>query len=151
MNESQRQAVREKFGSMEAFKAHYIENASSENVQENFKKWWSGTAISRLHWMPQKILPVLRSVQAYQNRLNDICSRLAAKREMPQDSFEVKSLIGEYEFVSKQLYQISDAEKIMLELADLYRENQAAKEAFDGQYGEGMAQYFAGAIREYIK
>ena len=38
----------------------------------------------------------------------------------------------------------------MLELADLYRENQAAKEAFDGQYGEGMAQILQG-LREYIK
>ncbi|MFR6274651.1 MerR family transcriptional regulator [Blautia sp.] len=151
MNESQRQAVREKFGSMEAFKAHYIENASSENVQENFKKVveWYGDKQAALD--ASKNPAGAEVVQAYQNRLNDICSRLAAKREMPQDSFEVKSLIGEYEFVSKQLYQISDAEKIMLELADLYRENQAAKEAFDGQYGEGMAQYLAEAIREYFK
>lgn len=151
MNESQRQAVREEFGSMEAFKAHYIENASSENVQENFKKVveWYGDKQAALD--ASKNPAGAEVVQAYQNRLNDICSRLAAKREMPQDSFEVKSLIGEYEFVSKQLYQISDAEKIMLELADLYRENQAAKEAFDGQYGEGMAQYFAGAIREYFE
>ena len=49
--------------------------------------------------MPQKSPAGAEVVQAYQNRLNDICSRLAAKREMPQDSFEVKSLIGEYEFV----------------------------------------------------
>lgn len=61
MNESQRQAVREKFGSMEAFKAHYIENASSENVQENFKKVveWYGDKQAALD--ASKILPVLRS------------------------------------------------------------------------------------------
>ena len=151
MSESQIKVLEEQYGSMEAFREHYMENASGEKVQANFKKvteWYKGK---------EGALEAAKNgagadvVRAYQNRLDQICLRLAEKKEMPRDSFEVKSLIGEYEFVSKQLYQISDAEKLMLDLADYYEEDRTAKEAFDGQYGEGAAQFFAGAVREYFQ
>lgn len=151
MSESQIKVLEEQYGSMEAFREHYMENASGEKVQANFKKvteWYKGK---------EGALEAAKNgagadvVRAYQNRLDQICLRLAEKKEMPRDSFEVKSLIGEYEFVSKQLYQISDAEKLMLDLADYYEEDRTAKEDFDGQYGEGAAQFFAGAVREYFQ
>ena len=59
-------------------------------------------------------------MEAYRNRIDGIYKKLAEKRGADVSSFEVKSLIGELDFVSKQLYQMEDVKQLMLELADSY-------------------------------
>ena len=65
--------------------------------------------------------------------------RLAEKKGTDVSSFEVKSLMGEYDFVAKQLYQMKDVSKMALELAELYRKDEQMIYAQDAQYGEGRA------------
>ncbi|MDE6895964.1 MAG: MerR family transcriptional regulator, partial [Lachnospiraceae bacterium] len=76
---------------------------------------------------------------AYQNRMEQIMKRLAEKKGTDVSSFEVKSLMGEYDFVAKQLYQMKDVSKMALELAELYRKEEQMIHAQDAQYGEGRA------------
>lgn len=39
----------------------------------------------------------------------------------------------------------------MQETAELYRANEQMKESFDRQYGEGISEFFAGAVMEFYK
>lgn len=62
--------------------------------------------------------------------------KLAAKCGADVSSFEVKELIGEYDFVSKQLYQMKDVKKLVQDLAGLYKDDKKAHAALDEQHGE---------------
>ncbi len=90
-------------------------------------------------------------MEAYRNRIDGIYKKLAEKRGTDVSSFEVKSLIGELDFVSKQLYQMEDVKQLMLEIADSYEKNPAMSESMDKQYGAGTAEYLGKAVREFYK
>ena len=77
--------------------------------------------------------------------------RLAEKKGTDVSSFEVKSLMGEYDFVAKQLYQMKDVSKMALELAELYRKDEQMIYVQDAQYGEGASVYIADAIRAFYE
>ena len=89
-------------------KKSFRENGSAEKFHELFVKSASGE-------------------QAQKNFRDAIMKKLAAKRGADVTAFEVKELIGEYDFVSKQLYQMKDVKTLMLELAGLYRSNDLAR------------------------
>ena len=65
------------------------------------------------------------------------------------NSFEVKELIGEYDFVAKQLYQMEDVSGLMLEIAKLYDENKELQAEMDAIYGEGFSKFFARAVEVF--
>lgn len=88
-------------------------------------------------------------MDAYQNRIDDIFRRLAAKAGTDVSSFEVKQLIGEYDFVSKQLYQMKDVEKLLLDLAEEYRERGLLRESMEARYGAGAPEYIADAVQAF--
>ncbi len=75
--------------------------------------------------------------------------KLAAKKDCDVHSFEVKELIGEYNFVSKQLYQMKDVSKMSLELADLYLTDSNMQKAQDAVYGKGATSFFGKAIQAF--
>ena len=129
MKEEQLQVMKEKYGSLEKFREHFLENASGQDAQKNFRK----------------------VMEAYRNRIDGIYKKLAEKRGADVSSFEVKSLIGELDFVSKQLYQMEDVKQLMLEIADSYEKNPAMSESMDKQYGAGTAEYLGKAVREFYK
>lgn len=66
-------------------------------------------------------------------------------------SFEVKELVGEFDFVSKQLYQMKDVSKILLETAELYQTNQEMQKVLDSIYGEGATEFFGRAMEAFYK
>lgn len=151
MPDEQRKTVIEQYGSEEEFHKHFEEQMSSEQAQKNLHKVmeWYGDKDSMMKSATQPI--GLEAVQAYQKRLDKVLEKLADRRDLPVSSFEVKEVIGEYGFVMKQMLRIKDEKELMCETAQLYKTNCQMKEAFDAEYGEGMADYFAKAVLEFYK
>ena len=61
----------------------------------------------------------------------------------------LRELIAEYDFVAKQLYQMDDVTKLMLEIARAYKSNADAQEGVDSIYGTGFASYMGEAIEAF--
>ncbi|MDE6700730.1 MAG: MerR family transcriptional regulator [Acetatifactor sp.] len=149
MSDEQKAIFISHYGSMEAFEEHFIKSASSEAAQKNFQKVveWYGDKESALEASRNpgnsELLP------SYQRRIEAILKKLAAKKGCDVHSFEVKEIIGEYDFVSKQLYQMKDVTKMMLELAEAYKTNRQIQEIQDSIYGEGTTAFFGEAIEAF--
>lgn len=153
MGEEEKSVFAKNYGSMEGFKEHFKENASSEKVQKNLNKMleWYG---SKENIMDSALNPVGREVaDSLHKRLESIMDKLAERKKQGYaiDSFEVKEVIGEYGFVQKQLFGIKDENKFMLEMAELYQDNEEVKKTYDVKYGEGMADFFAEAVKGFYK
>ncbi len=151
MPEVQRKAMIEKFGSEEGFHRHFAEEMGSVQAQQNLKKvmeWYGG----KEGMMESATNPIgMEALQAYQKRLDSVVKKMAGKKGMSATSFEVKELIGEYGYVMKQMLRLKDESELMRETAEQYRVNAQMKEIFDQQYGEGMADFFADAVKEFYK
>ncbi len=149
MNEEQKKIFIEHYGSLDAFEDHFIKNASTEKVQKNFAKVveWYGSKENALDAI--KISQGSEVMTAYQKRIGNIQKKLASKIGTDVNSFEVRELIAEYDFVAKQLYQMDDVTKLMLEIARLYKSNADAQEGVDSIYGTGFASYMGEAIEAF--
>ena len=75
--------------------------------------------------------------------------KLAAKKDCDVQSFEVKELVNEYDFVSKQLYQMDDLTQMMLEMAQFYLTDRQMQDVTDKVYGEGTSEFFGLAFRAF--
>ena len=149
MNESQKQIFVDYYGSIEAWEQHMMEAASDEKVQKNFAKvveWYGGKEAVKESIKNQ---PNSEVFAAYQKRIDDIQKRIAEKKGTDVTSFEVRQLIGEYDFVAKQLYQVKDAEPLLMDIAKGYQENEELIAALDSVYGSGSAKYIGEAIESF--
>lgn len=148
MPENIRQIAVEEFGSLEQWRKHYIEALSSEKVQKGYAKvveWYGGKDA----YLSAVKNPISKEVaESYNKRIEAILQKLIGKRECPVDSFEVKEIVGEYGFVMKQFSQIKEERGMMLANARFYR-NEQIKLRTDEKYGEGAAEFFAGAIEAF--
>ena len=151
LKEEELAGITGEYGNLENFQKHFVENASDPSVQENFKKVveWYGNKDAAMNAV--KNPKGAEVVQAYQNRIDGIYRKIADKKGADTASFEIKSLIGELDFVSKQLYQMPDVKKLMLEMAELYLNDESMKETMDARYGEGAAEYIGEAVKEFYK
>jgi len=149
LNESQKQIFIDHYGSIEAWEKHLMESASDEKVQKNFAKMveWYGDKDAVKESM--KNPPGSEVFKAYQKRIDSICRKLFDLRETDVNSFEVRQLIGEYDFVAKQLYQVEDAKPLLMDIAREYRENDELAQGVDYVYGSGAAKYIGGAIEAF--
>ncbi len=86
---------------------------------------------------------------AYQKRIAAIMQKLADKMGTDVNAFEVRELVGAYDFVSKQLYQMEDVTTLMLELAQGYQTNEMIQKVQDSLYGEGTTAYIGRAIQAF--
>ena len=149
MNESQKQVFIDYYGSMDAWEKHLMESASDEKTQRNFSKmveWYGGKeALIESFKNP----PKSEVYTAYQKRIVDIQKRLSKLQGTDVNSFEVRQLIGEYDFVVKQLYQLNDAQTIMLEIAKCYQNNEEMIKDIDSVMGDGSAKYIGEAIEAF--
>ena len=89
--------------------------------------------------------------EAYGKRFDAIRKKLAGKRGTDVNSFEVKEIVGEFEFAAKQLFRLKNMEGFMMEMAKDYRKNQALREHLDQTEGEGTADYLADALEAFYK
>ena len=151
MSEEQKDIFIRQYGSMEAFREHFIESASSEAAQKNFQKVveWYGDKESALAASKNPGNPEL--LPAWQRRMDAVLKKLAAKKGCDVHSFEVKEIVGEYDFVSRQLYQMKVVTKMMLELAEAYRTNRQIQEVQDSIFGEGATIFFGEAIEAFYR
>lgn len=149
MNESQKQIFIDHYGSIEAWEQHMMEAASDEKVQKNFAKvveWYGGKETVKESIKNQ---PNSEVFAAYQKRIDDIQKRIAEKKGTDVTSFEVRQLIGEYDFVAKQLYQVKDAQSLLMDIAKGYHENEELISRLDSVYGSGSAKYIGEAIEAF--
>ena len=149
MNESQKQIFIDYYGSMDAWEKHLIESASDEKTQRNYSKmveWYGGKEAFR---ESLKNPPKSEVYTAYQKRIVDIQKRLSKLRGTDAGSFEVRQLIGEYDFVIKQLYQRNDAQTVMMEVAKCYQNNEDMIKDIDSVMGDGSAKYIGEAIEAF--
>lgn len=151
MMEEQKEAFVKEYGSMEQFKKQFVEKASSEQAQKNFAKVleWYGDKESALKAAanPENA----KIVDAYRKRLTEVTKKLAAKVGTDVNSFEVKEIVGEMDFVSKQLYQMNDMTGFMLDMAKKYVNNTELQKQLDAVYGEGSTLFIGQALEAFYK
>ena len=150
MPEKMRQTAIDEFGGADQWRKHYIEVVSTEEMQKNYAKVveWYGGKDAYLKTLEN---PISKEVlESYKKREESIRDRLAEKKDCDPASFEVKSIIGEYGFVMKQICQMKEDKGIMLTIAKSYREN-PSKQIIDNLYGEGTAEFFATAIEIFYQ
>src|SRR5699024_8485060 len=117
MSEEQKSIFIEHYGSMEEWKKKFLEDASTEAAQKKFRKiveWYgSNDKVIEASKNPgnTEIVPV------YQKRLGEIIQELAGKKGRDVNSLEVRELIGEYESLTKQMFQLPDAASMVMEIA----------------------------------
>ncbi len=149
MNETQKQIFIDHYGSIEEWEKHMVESASDESVQKNYAKvveWYGNKEAVR---EALKEPPKSEVFTAYQKRIGEIQKKLAGMKGTDVNSFEVRQLIGEYDFVAKQLYQIDDPQRLLLDIAKGYQEKVELIEGVDSVYGEGSAKYIGAAIEAF--
>lgn len=151
MTEEQKQLFIEQYGSMEEFEKFFKESASSEAAQKNFQKVveWYGSKEDALE--ASKNPGNVELFPSHQKRMDEILQKLAQSKEEDVNSFEIKKMIGEYEFVSKQMFQMDDVTEMMLELAEVYLTNEEMKKMQDSIYGEGFAVFLGQALKAYFE
>lgn len=151
MMEEQKEAFVKEYGSMERFKKQFVEKASSEQAQKNFAKVleWYGDKESALKAAanPENA----KIVDAYRKRLTEVTKKLAAKVGTDVNSFDVKEIVGEMDFVSKQLYQMNDMTGFMLDMAEKYVNNTEMQKQLDAVYGEGSTLFIGQALEAFYK
>jgi len=151
MTEDYKARIIEKFGSMEEYRKQFLQSASSEQAQKNFQKIveWYGSKDEAMdamkHPFNQKVF------SAYQNRMETVMKKLAAKKGCDVHSFEVKEIVGEYDFVSRQLFQIKDMSNMMLDMADSYLTNPDIRNAQDRIFGEGASEFVGRTLEAFYR
>ncbi len=149
MPDELRETAAQEFGGMEQWKEHYIETVSGENVQKCYLKmveWFGG----KEKYVSSVKNPVSKEIaESYLKRIDVILKKLFDRRDFEINSFEVKEVVGEYGFVTKQLYQLKDETGMMLSLAQSYRNDDVM--SIDEKYGEGASEFFAQAIENFYK
>lgn len=151
MSEEQKAIFIGHYGSMEAWKENFLKNAASESAQKNFQKIveWYGSKEKALEASknPEKseIFP------AYQKRLGEVMKKLSEKKGEDVHSFAVKELVGEYDFVTKQMFQMADVSDMVLEIAAAYKEDSLLQAAQDSIYGEGTTEFIGRAMEAFYK
>lgn len=149
MNETQKQIFIDRYGSIEEWEKHMVESASDESVQKNYAKvveWYGSKEAVR---EALKEPPRSEVFTAYQKRIGEIQKKLAGMKGTDVNSFKVRQLIGEYDFVAKQLYQIDDPQRLLLDIAKGYQEKAELIEGVDSVYGDGSAKYIGAAIEAF--
>ena len=149
MSEAQKNIFIEHYGSMEAWKKNFLESAASQAAQKNFRKIveWYGSKEKALEASKNPANPEI--FPAYQKRLGTIIKKLADLKGKDVNSFEVRELVGEYDFVTKQMFQLPNVTDIVLEIADAYRTNPEIQAAQDSVYGEGTTEFIGRAMEAF--
>lgn len=151
MSEEQKAIFIEHYGSMEEWKKKFLEDASTEAAQKNFQKIveWYGSKDKAIEASKNpgntEIVPV------YQKRLGEIIQALAGKKDQDVNSLEVRELIGEYESLTKQMFQLPDAASMVMEIAIAYRTNKDIQASQDSIYGEGTTEFIGRAMEAFYQ
>ncbi len=145
-----REHIIQEFGSLDQWRAHYIQRTSQEDMQRGYQKMveWYGDKSKSFQAMIDP--PSAEVGRAYERRLEAIMEKLLAKRDEDVNSFPVKALIGEYGFVTRQFLQVKQEDGVMLSIAASYRDPKA-KALFEAKFGPGTADFFIRAVEAFYQ
>lgn len=151
MTDAQKEVFIKEYGSMEAFEKDFLKKASGRKAQENFAKVveWYGDKESALKAAANPENSQI--MDAYGKRLDAVTRKLASKAGADVRSFEVKEIVGEMDFISKQLYQMKDVSALMLEMAEKYVSDEKMQEHLDSVYGQGSTLFIGQALKAFYK
>lgn len=139
-------AIVEKFGSLENYRASMEENLKDESrVAELIKIYGSkdkavGASLAATGNMDE--------LQQVQNDIDNIYKQFALAMEKQDADMEaecVKKLAESY----KKLLRVDNARYVLLKTADDYLGNGVLTEVTDKQYGQGVTKYIGEAIKHY--
>lgn len=145
-----RDAAIKEFGTLGQWREHYLDAVSKEKVQRQYAKVveWYGEEEPSADCAAKPFIEKIR--ESYQRRIEKIYERLNQRRGLDVNSFEIRELIGEYGFVTKQLYQLKEEKGMMLGQAESLMEKKM-QEAMDEKYGAGFAAFLASAIKAFYE
>lgn len=151
LTDEQKEIFVKEYGSMEAFRKQFLENSSTEEAQKNFAKVveWYGNKDSAQAAATNP--DNAKIAEAYGKRLEQVTRKLAAKVGADVNTLEVKEIVGEMDFVSKQLYQMEDVTAFLLDMADKYVNNTEMQKRLDAVYGEGSTLFIGKALQAFYK
>lgn len=137
---------------MEKWREDFLKKAATPEAQRNFEKvveWYGGDKEAALK---ASMHPENAEIQpACQNRLETIMKKLADNKGKDVNAPEIKSLMGEYDLVTKEMLQMEDVTELMLEMAKTYQTNTEIQAVQDSIYGEGTTAYAGRAIEAFYK
>lgn len=140
-----------KCGNMETRREEFLEKAETEATRQNFQKVleWYGDKEKALNASKNAKGP--ESIQDHQRHIDEIMRKLAEKKEESVDSPEVTVLMEEYNSVVKEMFQMDDASRIMLDMAASYRSNPEIQSVQDEMYGEGVTVFLAKVMEAFYR
>lgn len=141
IREEQLQELIKPFGSKEQYKEVYLNHAGDEKTQQIFKKM--------IEWYGNGKHETSEILYSYQQRMNEIFKRLTAYMHLDPSVLEVRKIVGEYEFICAQLYQVKDIKGSMLKQAELYLHDKNMITSINQTYGAGSSEYIGKAIQIY--
>lgn len=141
IREEQLQELIKPFGSKEQYKEAYLNHAGDEKTQQIFKKM--------IEWYGDGKHETSEILYSYQQRMNEIFKRLTAYMHLDPSVLEVRKIVGEYEFICTQLYQVKDIKGSMLKQAELYLHDKNMITSINQTYGAGSSEYIGKAIQIY--
>ncbi|MCU7651722.1 MerR family transcriptional regulator [Acutalibacter sp. LFL-21] len=151
MTAEQKAEFLERYGNVETGREKFLEKAETEAAQQNFQKvveWYGGEEKAM---NASKNAKGAESIQDYQKQLDEIMRKLAEKKEESVDSPEVTVLMEEYDSVVKEMFQMDDASRIMLDMAASYRSNPEIQAVQDEMYGEGVTVFLAKVMEAFYR
>lgn len=151
MTEEQKKLFIDRYGSIEAWKEDFLEKASTEEAQQNFARVveWYGSKEKALE---ASMNPQNADLQLdYQNRVTEIIQDLAANMDKDIHDASVQKLIGEYDALTREMFQLPEASTMVLELAKAYQENKELQNAYDSIYGAGATEYIGRAMEAFYE
>lgn len=149
LSESQKQGFVDKYGSVDEWKKHFVESTSDKKAQANFAKVveWYGSKDAVKESV--KSTPKSDVFASYQRRIGSIQQQIADMNGTDVNSFEVRKLVGEYDFVAKQLYQVKEPKALLIDMAREYQADGELAKGIDSEYGAGSAKYIGKAIEAF--
>lgn len=151
MTEEQKKLFIDRYGSIEAWKEEFLEKASTEEAQQNFARVveWYGSKEKALE---ASMNPQNADLQVdYQNRVTEIIQDLATNMDKDIHDTSVQKLIGEYDALTREMFQLPEASTMVLELAKAYQENKELQNAYDSIYGAGATEYIGRAMEAFYE
>lgn len=151
MTEEQKKLFVGRYGSIEAWKEDFLEKASTEEAQQNFAQVveWYGSKEKALE---ASMNPQNTDLQLdYQKRVTEIIQDLAGNMDKDIHEASVQKLIGEYDALTKEMFQLPEASTMVLELAKAYQENKELQNAYDSIYGAGVTEYIGRAMEAFYE
>lgn len=150
MPEPIRQNSIREFGGVEQWKDRYIAALSSEAMQQQYAKvveWYGG----KEEYLSAVKNPISKEeAERCKDQLEELQQKLIQERRRGPGSPEVRRLIGAYALIMKTVAQTREEEGPMLAQARFYRD-QRTRQAVDGRYGDGAAEFFAQAIEAFYR